>query len=42
MSEAESALLRSLAATLAAGSRYHVSKVAPQELALLTRLVSSW
>ncbi|CAM9388989.1 unnamed protein product [Pylaiella littoralis] len=42
MSEAESTFLGSLAATLAASSRYHISKVAPQELALLTRLVSSW
>ncbi|CAM9733037.1 unnamed protein product, partial [Scytosiphon promiscuus] len=42
MSEAESGLLGSLSATLAASSRYHISKVAPQELALLTRLVSTW
>lgn len=42
MTEAESALLGSLSATLAATSRYHISKVAPRELALLARLVATW
>ncbi|CAM9787363.1 unnamed protein product, partial [Ectocarpus sp. 8 AP-2014] len=42
MSESESASLGSLSATLAASSRYHISKIAPQELALLARLVSGW
>lgn len=39
MSEGESLALRSLAATLAGSSRYHISKITPQEMALLTRLV---
>eukprot|EP00903_Cladosiphon_okamuranus_P020256 g18590.t1 len=42
MSAGESSLLASLSATLAASSRYHISRVDPQEMALLTKLVSTW